>query len=337
MSAVAPVVSELADEIAQYSARLGAQVIVDKLGVLDRGDAVALRAPGRISPNGACRLIAACDGWIAVNMPRAEDEVLIAAWLGEEFGGDIWSAIEHAARAKPWRVLIEDGRRLGLAVAGVGEIHADAPRAKLHHIGAGGAPRRGWRVIDLSSLWAGPLCGALLADMGAEVVKYESIHRPDTGRDSTPGFFARLNGAKAHAVFDHRNPKDLANLRAEILAADVVITSARPRVFAQWGMTLEDMFAGNPRLVWAAVTGYGWFGEGGSRVAFGDDAAAAGGLVRQADGAPEFLGDALADPLTGLAAAAGVMASLAEGGGYLVDAAMARISAGAAAMIRALA
>jgi crotonobetainyl-CoA:carnitine CoA-transferase CaiB-like acyl-CoA transferase len=67
-------------------------------------------------------------------------------------------------------------------------------------------------------------------------------------------------------------------------------------------------------------------------VAFGDDAAAAGGLVRwTAAGEPEFLGDALADPLTGLAAAAGALQALAEGGGVIVDAALARTAAGAAA------
>ena len=99
----------------------------------------------------------------------------------------------------------------------------------------------------------------------------------------------------------------------------MVITSARPRAFEQLGLTPEALFARNPRLTWVAITGYGWWGDGADRVAFGDDAAAAGGLVRRtARGEPRFLGDALADPLTGLAAAAGALGTVGRGGGFLV-------------------
>ena len=70
-------------------------------------------------------------------------------------------------------------------------------------------------------------------------------------------------------------------------------------------------------------------------MAFGDDAAAAGGLVRWTpSGAPRFLGDALADPITGLAAALGALKGLDEGGGVLVDVALARLAAGAATICR---
>ncbi len=95
------------------------------------------------------------------------------------------------------------------------------------------------------------------------------------------------------------------------------------------------MFAANPSLVWVAITGYGWTGEAGGRVGFGDDTAAAGGLVRwTARGEPRFAGDALSDPVTGLAAALGALQGLAGGGGVLVDAAMANAAAGAAALVR---
>ena len=93
-----------------------------------------------------------------------------------------------------------------------------------------------------------------------------------------------------------------------------------------------NAFQANPALTWVAITGYGWTGAAASRVAFGDDAAAAGGLVRWTkSGAPRFLGDALADPVTGLAAAIGALKGLASGGGVLVDVSLAGSAACAAA------
>jgi crotonobetainyl-CoA:carnitine CoA-transferase CaiB-like acyl-CoA transferase len=192
------------------------------------------------------------------------------------------------------------------------------------------------RVVDLSSLWAGPLCGAVLAGLGAAVTKVESRRRPDPGRSSTPEFFRRLNGAKAELALDFAQAADRERLRRMVLEADVVITSARPRAFDALGLAPAGIFAERPDLVWAAISGYGFTGDQADRVAFGDDAAAAGGLVSwTARGAPRFLGDALADTLTGLAAAAGVLRALRAGGGALVDAALARTAAGAAAEIAA--
>jgi crotonobetainyl-CoA:carnitine CoA-transferase CaiB-like acyl-CoA transferase len=203
-----------------------------------------------------------------------------------------------------------------------------------------GAPRVGGhlgrlRAVDLSALWAGPLCGAVLAAMGAAVTKVESTHRPDPTRASTPDFFRRLNGAKAELQLDFAAAVDRETLRDEIGAADVVITSARPRAFAGLGIEPADVFAVNPALVWVAITGYGWTGAAGQRVGFGDDTAAAGGLLRwTAKGEPRFAGDALSDPVAGLAAALGALQGLAAGGGVLVDAAMATSAAAAATLAR---
>src|SRR5690606_10875977 len=131
-------------------------------------------------------------------------------------------------------------------------------------------------------------------------------------------------------AFDIRDPDDVERLKADIAAVDVLITSARPRAFEQLGLTPKEAFAANPGLVWVAVTGYGWDGPNANRVAFGDDAAAAGGLVKwTAAGEPRFAGDALADPITGLAAAAGALQALKGGGGGLVDAGLGRWAAAA--------
>jgi crotonobetainyl-CoA:carnitine CoA-transferase CaiB-like acyl-CoA transferase len=96
----------------------------------------------------------------------------------------------------------------------------------------------------------------------------------------------------------------------------------------QLGVVPEEVVAATPGKVWVSITGYGRDDNAAERVAFGDDAAVAGGLVAwDASGAPVFCGDALADPLTGLCAAAGVAGALARGGGVLLDVAMADVSA----------
>jgi crotonobetainyl-CoA:carnitine CoA-transferase CaiB-like acyl-CoA transferase len=227
---------------------------------------------------------------------------------------------------------VEGAALLGLPVCGVGEIAAPNRDAGLLRMASGGEADRRFKVLDLSSLWAGPLCGGLLAAAGFEVTKLESRGRPDVMRLASPEMFERLNGAKAQVMLDFTDTADLARLGEQMAQAAVVITSARPRAFEQLGLAPERIFAMNPDLVWVAVTGYGWTGPAAQRVAFGDDAAAAGGLVRRtAHGEPRFLGDALADPLTGLFAASRALQALEMGGGYLVDAGMAPTSARAAA------
>jgi hypothetical protein len=298
--------------------------------VTDRAGDLTLVPPGLISPNGACRLIRAANGWIAVNLARDEDRDLLPAWLRCETGADVWAAIAQAASARGIADLMDDAVLLGLPVARVGEIAARDLTPPLLRMAAA-APRKGrLNVVDLSVLWAGPLCGAIFAEMGADVVKVESVSRPDPVRVTTPGLDTRLNGRKAGLSLDFSNRAGLAELRARILSADVLITSARPRAFPALGLDVDAVFAANPGLIWVAITGYGWTGPGAARVAFGDDAAAAGGLVRWTQEGPRFIGDALADPITGLAAAMSALQALEAGGGVFIDAAMARCAAGAA-------
>ena len=228
---------------------------------------------------------------------------------------------------------------LGLPACRVGEITAPNPQAPIPMGTPARWPRTGApRVVDLSALWAGPMCGAILAEAGAQVTKVESTRRPDPTRGSAPLFFQRLNGRKRDLPLDLGSAAGQGRLRDEILAANVLITSARPRAFVSLGLSPDEIFTANPALTWVAITGYGWTGEAAARVAFGDDAAAAGGLVRWTRaGAPRFLGDALADPVTGLAAALGALQGLASGGGVLADVSLARSAAGAAADRKALA
>ena len=333
MTAIAAAIGAFAAEIACASSHIGRRVVVDEARVADRGRFISLQPPGLWSPNRSCRMAPAADGWIVANLPRESDRELVPAWVGCHAEAAPWPAILRAARDAPWRTLVADARLLGLPVAGVGEVQAARPDASLHRLAAGAhRSDRALKVVDLSSLWAGPLCGAVLAEAGAVVTKIESRRRPDVLRDASPEFFERLNGRKTQAILDFNDADEVARLGDAIAASDIVITAARPRAFAQLGLSPQAMFARNPGLTWVAISGYGWMGQGADRVAFGDDAAAAGGLVRwAADGTPRFLGDALADPLTGLAAAAGALKAVGLGGGFLVDAGLAVTAAGAAA------
>ncbi len=123
-------------------------------------------------------------------------------------------------------------------------------------------------MADLSALWAGPLAGRLLAEWGAEVIKVEDPGRPDGFREGAAAFYRRLNGARPSS------PVPLASITPLMEEADVVITSGRPRVWEQLGIPPL-------RGTWVHITGYGATGPWRNRVAFGDDAAVAGGLVRR--------------------------------------------------------
>lgn len=334
MTAVRTAIEHFADDIARVSSRLGRRVCVDTVRVVDRSDAMTLATPGEWSANRSCRLLATADGWIAVSLPRASDVELLLAWIGVEINAEPWRAIEAAVRTRSRGDLLAQAHLLGLAVASVGEIETTATAVTVHAMAD--PPRRAlpahFTVIDLSSLWAGPLCGGILASMGASVLKLETRTRPDAIRTTSPRLFDRLNGQKSHATVDLEDPIRLHQLREQIASADVLITSARARAFDQIGLAPHIVFDANPRLVWVAITGYGWSGPGASRIGFGDDTAAAGGLLRwTCGGQPRFLGDALADPLTGLAAAAATLAALEQGGGQMVDAALARTAAKVAA------
>ena len=141
-------------------------------------------------------------------------------------------------------------------------------------------PLRDAKVVDLSVMWAGPLCGDLLARAGAQVVKAESPGRPDGARRGLPEFYERLNGRKQHRSIGLDASEGQAELRDLLQNADIVITSCRPRALEQMGIDPHDVVS-QSGVIWAGITGYGW--EQGHKVAFGDDAAAAGGLVCSAE------------------------------------------------------
>ena len=321
------------EQVSNATAQVGLRVDVSALGISDRRGHLHLEPPTRISANRACRMVRAADGWIAINLARQEDHDLVPAWLHGDVEADVWAQVERLVPGRGQSELVADGILLGLPVAAVGEVRCKSPGALQTIEGprAGRPAGKPLKVVDLSAMWAGPMCGAIFAAMGAEVIRVESRARPDPTRTSTPEFFRRLNGAKTDITIDLSKPDHAHWLREEVMASDMVISGARPRGLRSLGLVPRDYLKQKAGGVWIAITGHGWHGPPGERVAFGDDASAAGGLLRRTKGGePRFMGDALADPFTGLAAAVAGLQALVERGGRIVDASLARCASGAA-------
>jgi hypothetical protein len=305
----------------------------------ERAALMGLWRRGATSCGGSCRLLPAADGWLAVSLPRPEDREAVPAWLelddapGPDAVPALWAVVaERVARRDPDE-LVARAVLLGLPVSRLGETTRPAAGDAVvrTHLGPA-APRataEGLVVVDLSALWAGPLCGDLLAGAGAKVIKVESTARPDGARRGPAPFFDLLNARKRSVALDLRSTEGKALLHALVGRADVVIEASRPRALEQLGIHASAVVAGGGPQVWVSITGHGRDGAAAQRVGFGDDASAAGGLVVYADpGGPMFCADAVADPLSGLSAAGACLAALVEGGRWLLDVSLARVSAG---------
>lgn len=300
-------------------------------GVLtQRRRLLGLPTPGRVSSGGACQLVRAADGWIAVSLARPDDVSSVPAWLGESAmpaGDDPWAAVAAAVRERSAVDVVERAIVLGLPCAVVGE-QDDRRRTVVETLGdAAPRPLAGARVVDLASLWAGPLAAFVLGRLGAEVIKMESTTRPDGGRHH-PTFFDALHGGNEFVQLDLSNARGREQLRQLLTSADVVIEGSRPRALEQLGVDTRSIVRQGPQ-VWLSITGHGRSGDAAHRVGFGDDAAAAGGLVEWVGDEPRFAGDALADPLAGLTAAVAIVSALERGGRHLVDVALSRVAAAA--------
>lgn len=334
-----PRLQAVAELLEQRSVALGRAVAVDPLALLtERAAAMGLRRRGRTSCGGAARLLSAVDGWLAVSLARDDDVDLVPAWLsldGEP--SDAWDAVERTVRDRPVGELVAGGAALGLPVAALPDLGAAGEATDPVLAGlpvssqwlGDAAPARsvdGLVVVDLSSLWAGPLCGSLLADAGATVVKVESTGRPDGARHGNRDVFDQLNAGKRSVALDLTTTAGAHTLGRLVMAADVVIEASRPRALEQLGIDAYRAVADGPR-VWISITAHGRDGWGRDRVGFGDDAAVAGGLVAwDADG-PCFCADAVADPATGLVAAAAALIALDAGGRWLLDVNLAGVAA----------
>ena len=288
--------------------------------LMGRAALLGLAPCGQISAGGATRLLAAEDGWFAMTLSRDDDIAAVPALLEQAgVGADPWPGLAAAAAERAAGELVARARLLGMPAAVLGEVGVRSPKTLRHSESAVGR-LPGLLVADLSSMWAGPLCGRLLAAAGATVVKVETRSRPDGTRFGDRRFFDWMNSGKLCYAADF----DSVEFRELLEAADVVIEGSRPAALARRGLGAEQV-AARPGRIWLRITGYG--SDYPDRVAFGDDAAVAGGLVGYAEGRPFFIGDAIADPLAGLEATLAVVEALACGGGSIIDVSMAGVAA----------
>jgi crotonobetainyl-CoA:carnitine CoA-transferase CaiB-like acyl-CoA transferase len=158
------------------------------------------------------------------------------------------------------------------------------------------------------------------------VLTVESTARPDGSR-ATPALFEALHGRSESVALALDTPTGRGRLADLLARVHVVIEGSRPRALVQMGIDADSLVrAGRPQF-WVSITGHGREGDAGRRVGYGDDTAAAGGLVGHVYGDPRFLADAVADPIAGLIAAATVVQLAESGGRWIVDVALSRCAA----------
>ena len=285
----------------------------------ERSRLMHLRGNGSNSPTEHCRLVNARDGRIALNLAREDDWGLMEAWLETPVSG--WQGIAAEIAGRSAADVVERGAALGLAVA-QDQIRVLQPWFREKSFKENQHQSERPLVVDLSSLWAGPLAGNLLHLCGWDVIKVESLQRPDGARDGNAEFFHLLNAGKRCAAFDFSSPDDRLELKKLIAAADIVIEASRPRALRQLGIEAEALLAEKPGKIWLRLLAYG---DDETRIGFGDDIGVSAGLpsvMEKSWGQACMVGDAIADPLSGLFAALAIVAKWQRGGGWLLELSM---------------
>jgi crotonobetainyl-CoA:carnitine CoA-transferase CaiB-like acyl-CoA transferase len=219
--------------------------------------------------------------------------------------------------------------RRGLSdVHGPSDVPPSGPPA-----GTGDGPLEGRRVLDLATIYAGPLVAQLLGDFGAEVIKVEHPTRPDGlrghGRQKDGiGLWWKMVGRNKRTIGLDLSAREGADLLLRLAeTADVMVESFRPGTLERWGLGYDELAAVNPRLVLVRVTGFGQTGPYAPRPGFGTLIEAMSGFAARTgepDGAPVLPPFGLADGIAGIAGAMAAMMALyhrdANGGsGQVVD------------------
>ncbi len=180
-------------------------------------------------------------------------------------------------------------------------------------------PLTGLRVLDLATLFAGPLAATMLGDFGADVIKVEHPAKPDPSRGHGPskdgiGLWWKLLGRNKRTItLDLSAPTGRDALLRLAATTDVIIENFRPGTLEKWGLGPAELSAANPRLVLARVTGFGQFGPYSHRPGFGTLAEAMSGfaaITGEPEGPPTLPPFGLADSITALATAYAVMTAL---------------------------
>ncbi len=197
---------------------------------------------------------------------------------------------------------------------------------------AAAGPLVGLVVVELASFIAGPYAGQLLADLGADVVKVEPPDGGDPFRSFAGGsygpHFVAFNRNKRSVTLDVREEAGRDAVRRLLTTADVLLENARPGVMDRLGLGYPQVRELNPRLVYCSVSGFGQDGPAARRPVYDTVGQALGGLLSQTitAGHPQILGPAMADGISGLTAAYGILAALQArartGAGQHVDVSM---------------
>ena len=194
----------------------------------------------------------------------------------------------------------------------------------------GSAPLAGLKVVELARILAGPWIGQTLADLGSEVIKVEAPEgddtrrwgppfiertRPDGSTETVSAYFQSANRGKTSLTCDFTNPADLAELKALIAEADVVIENFKVGGLVKFGLDYASLAAENPGLVYASVSGFGQDGPRAKEAGYDFLIQGMCGimdLTGEPDGAPQKVGVAWVDVFTGLYGVIGIQAALAE-------------------------
>ena len=205
---------------------------------------------------------------------------------------------------------------------------------------AGAAPRTGpltdIRVVEMGQLLAGPFCGQLLADFGAEVIKIEPPGEGDPmrewGREKPYGkslWWPVVARNKKSVTLNLRLPEAQAVVRDLVAKADILIENFRPGTMERWGLGYDALKAINPRLIMVRVTGFGQTGPYASRAGYGSIGEAMGGLryvVGDPSTQPSRMGISIGDELAATYACLGALMALHHrertGEGQIVDSAI---------------
>lgn len=213
-------------------------------------------------------------------------------------------------------------------------MHAIAPPAPQSNAKQG--PLRDLVVLDITRVVAGPYCSMILADLGARVIKIEHPDDPDYVRGFPPflqndsgkfsAFFAQYNRHKEGITLNLKNEEGRTLLKRLVRSADVLVENFRPGTMARFGVGYEVLREENPRLVYAAISGFGQTGPNALRPGFDNSGQATGGLWSMngyPDRDPVRVGTIIGDVSATLFAAIGILAAVREaertGQGQMVD------------------
>jgi len=177
----------------------------------------------------------------------------------------------------------------------------------------GGGPLAGVRVVDMTTVVVGPICGRTLGDQGADVVKVEApggdLLRTMARGARNPGMsgkFMNFNRNKRSICLDIKQPAGLEALKKLIASADVFVTNVRPNALARAGLDYESLKAENPRLIYCGIVAFGKGGRYYNRPAYDpivQSLSGVAGTFERAIGEPRFVPMVMTDHVTGLIAA----------------------------------